>query len=150
MRRLPRSALRHSVKISMAHAALCHDRVGESLNLADAAAKYRNLQAIVVIEVDVKRRYRQFVVVVLVARQPLGEVTRPMFVDISEHRDASLPCAALSCLFDLSQANEVTDSFGTARVAAPTAKLVKRVEEIVVDGDRDALHDKTLEPQTTR
>lgn len=85
--RLPSRVLRHSVKIAMSHAALRHHGVRETLNVADAAAKYCDFQAIVVIEVYVKCRYRQFMVVVLIARQSLGQVARPMFVDISEHRD---------------------------------------------------------------
>jgi hypothetical protein len=72
------------MQIAVPHAALRYHRVGKGLNLVDRTAEHGDLRAVVVIEMNVQRRNRKIVIIVLFADQPLCEITGLVLVDISE------------------------------------------------------------------
>jgi hypothetical protein len=70
--------------------------IGERLHLGAFALQDRHLKAAFVVEMHMQRRLRQIVMVVELLRQPLGQVTRVVVVDVDQRGDA----VARSCHFD--------------------------------------------------
>jgi len=129
------------MKISVADSALGHDQVGERLDLRDAASKDGYFEAIIVVEVNVQGRDGQFVMIVLLGGEPLRQLARLMLVDVGQRTDARLLRLDPRRLRGLGFAHEVPDGLGPAGIAPLPTQSVEGGEEIVVDGDGDALHD---------
>jgi hypothetical protein len=132
------------MKMAVPYAALRQDRIRESLDLGQLATKDRDFEAVVMIEMHMKSRHRELVVVVLLARKPFGEIARLMFIDIRERRNAGAASSTFRGLFDLGFTDEVANRFRAACVASPVAQAIECFEETVIDCDRDALHGQDL------
>ena len=74
--------------VSVAHAAFGDDVVGEMLNLGACALQGRYFHAVVVVEMNVKRRHREIVVPVIVLHQAARQIPRGMIVDVDQRGDA--------------------------------------------------------------
>ncbi len=101
--------LRDDMKVAMPYAALGHDGIRERLNFTKAAPKDGDLQTVVVVEMHVQRGNREFVMAVLLAGEPLGQIPCSVLVDIGERGHARVVPPTLRCLFALRLANKVTD-----------------------------------------
>ena len=79
---------RHQMELAVTHAALAHRVVGQRPHRLGRAAQHRDLQAEIVVEMDVQRRHLQIVVLVLRLIEPPAEVARLVVVDIGQGGDA--------------------------------------------------------------
>ena len=91
------------------------------------------------IQVHVHARHAQIVVVMRGARQPLSQRTRPMIENVAQNRDAGrlvsqadIPGSRL--------ADQIPNCLGSAGIAAPFHHPIDHAQQIVIDGDREALH----------
>ncbi len=126
--------------MTVPHSALCRYGVGECLHIINATVQYGDFETVVVIEMDVQRGNRQRVMVVLGVCQSLGEVARPMLVNIGK-RGKTMRAAALGRVFvGFGLPDQIAYCLGAAGVAMPLAKLIHFIQQVVVDGDGDALH----------
>lgn len=89
---------------------------------------------------DVKRRDGEVVMVVLFAGQTLGQIARPMLIDVCQGRDTCVVRAAVGGLFDLALTDYISNSLRPACVALPVANLIECFQEVVINSDGDALH----------
>ena len=79
---------RNDVQLAVAHAALADRVVGQLLHRLGRAAQHRDLQAGVVVEMDVQGRDLEIVVAVLRLGEPPAEIARLVVVDIGQGGDA--------------------------------------------------------------
>src|ERR1700757_3686780 len=106
-------------KMPVAHAALADRVVGELLHRAGRASQHRDLEAAVVIEMDVHRRDLQVVMALLRLGEPLAELARLVVIDISEGGDSVAVSRILLSFPRLRVAQDVAQRLGPAAVAAP-------------------------------
>ena len=131
---------RHHHHAAVAHAALGDHVLGEVLHGAGLALEHCHFHATVMVEVDMQRRQRQFVMIVEGLGQPLGQFARGMVVDVDQGGDAvALGVQRLASLADAG-AGEVADRLGAVLVAAGGDDAVELGHQLVIDGDGHALH----------
>ena len=95
MRMAPAGALGgNQMQLAVAHAALAHRVVGQCPHRLGRAAQHRDLEAGIVVEMDVQGRHLQVVVPVLRLVEPPAEVARLVVVDIGQGGDAETVSAA--------------------------------------------------------
>ena len=124
----------------MAHPALGDDMVGERLHVGAASFQHRHLQAAIVVDVHMKRRLREAVVVVKILGQPLRQFARRMVVDITQGRDAVAAALDLRAQCSETAAQEIADRLGTIGIAMLCNEFIDFGDEVVVNGGCQALH----------
>ena len=75
---------RHAHDLSVTYAALSDDMLAELLHVVSLTLEHRDLEAGVMIEMDVQRSERQLVVLMIGVRQALGELPGGMVVGVDE------------------------------------------------------------------
>ena len=73
---------RNQMQVAVANSSLGDRRVGEFAYVGGMALQNRRLEAVVVIEMNVKRRQHEIVVIVLGLRQPPREVALIVIEDV--------------------------------------------------------------------
>jgi len=131
---------RYSNKASVTDAALGDYMPSELADVAHRAPQHRYLHATVVIEVKVKRRKRQLVMLVKGGHQPLGQIPRLVVIDIDQGRHAIPAAAGLLRSLLNSRPRQVPDGLGAVLVSPRLDDAVEIVHEVVVDRDGYALH----------
>ena len=131
---------RHHHHAAVAHAALGDHVLGEVLHGAGLALEHCDLHATVMVEMDMQRRQRQFVMIVEGLGQALGQLARGVVVDVDQGGDAvALGVQGFAGLADAG-AGEVADRLGAVLVAAGGDDAVELGHQLVIDGDGHALH----------
>src|ERR1700704_3228974 len=74
---------------AVAHAALGNDVVGKMLHLGAAPFQGRHFHAVVVVEMDMKRRHREIMMAMIVLHQASRQISRGMVVDIDKRGHAT-------------------------------------------------------------
>ena len=74
--------------MTVAHAALGDDVIGEFLHIGATALEHRDLHAAFVVKMHVQCCLREIMAVVEIPRQPLRQFARLMVVEIDQRRDA--------------------------------------------------------------
>src|SRR5580692_10387790 len=74
---------------AVAHAALGNDVVGEMLYLGSGPSQGRDFHAVVVVEVDMKRRHREIMMAMIVLHQASRQISRGVVVDIDQRGHAA-------------------------------------------------------------
>src|ERR1700722_5627363 len=69
---------------AISYAALGNDVVGEMLHLGSGAFQGRHFHAVVVVEVDMKRRHREIMMAMIVLHQASRQIPRGVVVDIDQ------------------------------------------------------------------
>ena len=87
---LERRIERDGHEAAMTHAALRDQMLGKMLHLAALSLEHRDLHALIVIEMHMHGRQRQFAVIVEILRQSLGEFAHRVVIDIDDGGDAIL------------------------------------------------------------
>ena len=131
---------RHHHHAAVAHAALGDDVLGEVLHGAGLALEHCHFHAAVMVEVNMERRQRQFVMIVEGLGQPLGQFARGMVVDVDQGGDAVALGVQGFARFADAGAGEVADRLGAVLVAAGGDDAVELGHQLVIDGDGHALH----------
>src|SRR5215467_14024675 len=78
---------RHHHDMAVTNTALGDDMVGKRLHLAAAPLQNRDLEAGIMVDVNVQRRLREVVVLMILVGQALRQFARGVIVDIAQRRD---------------------------------------------------------------
>src|SRR5690606_30779954 len=125
--------------MTVAHAALCDDVIGEMLYLAHIPFQDGDFETIIMINMHMKCGDGEIMVMVLRRNNPAGQVTFLVFIDIREDRKTLI--AVLLCGFLRQRtAQNVSNRFGAVVIATALAQTVQCFKELVVEGDSDTLH----------
>src|SRR5690242_17004183 len=130
------------MELAVAHAALADRLVRQRPHRLDGTAQHRHFQAGIVIEMDVKRRDLQVVMLVLRSGKTLAELSRLVIVDIGQRRNAEALGLAVASelLAGLDVAQDVAQRLRAAGIAPRSHVPVERIDEVVVDRKGYALH----------
>lgn len=133
----PHALHRDHVKLAMTDAALAHRVVGQAPDGLHRALQHRDLQAGLMIEMDMQGCDLEVVMGVLRAGEPPAEIARRVVVDIGQGRDTGAVVLAIGVLVEalprLQPAQEVAQGFGAARVAMLLHVSIQRRDEVVID-----------------
>ena len=99
-------------KASVAYAALGNNMLSEAPDIAHSTLEHCDLQATVVIQVDVHRRDRQIMVVVKGSGQALRQFPFPVIIDVYKRRHAKLGVVYLALHVGNSGSSEIADRLG--------------------------------------
>jgi hypothetical protein len=126
---------------AITHPSLGNYLVRDGLNISIAAFKDRYFQATVVIEMHMHRRQRHVVMLVKRVYQPIAQLAGGMVVNINQRSNAVV--AAAHALYGLGQSGprQVSDSLGAVLVSTCLDDSIDVRHEVIVDGDRNALHE---------
>jgi len=131
---------RHHHDLAVANAALGDDMIGERLHLAAPSFEHRDLKTGIVVDVNVQRRLREVMMFVIVVGQPLRQFTGGMVVDVAQRRDAVSVARGSASGMLQPAAQEIAKRLGAAGLAVLRDEVVYLAEEVVIDGDGQALH----------
>jgi len=137
---MPAMIQRHDVEVTQPNTTLGYHAVCKFPDISEFAFQYRDFQAILSVDMNVQGRYRQVVMVMLCACQPLRQFPGLVFVNIRQGREASGIANPDRLLAGDGFANDIAKRFGPARIAALFAQPIDRFQKIVIDRDGDALH----------
>ena len=130
----------NQVQLTMAHTPLGDQGVREVPHRIDASLEDDGLQALVMVEMGVRRRHREIVMRVLQAGESLAELALVMVVDVGERRDAVPAGVAMQPTRLQMTAKEVPDGLAATRVAALRDQVVEGLREIAVERDGESVH----------
>lgn len=133
MHRAGRGALvGNEMEVAVANAPLRDHPIGHRPDVDACTSQYRNLQAGVVIDVRMERRYGQLVMGVLLLGQPPSQVSDTVVVDVADHSEARsrldsgrLPTKRFP--------HEVAQSLGAAGVSPLLRTGIERLEKVIVE-----------------
>jgi hypothetical protein len=114
--------------------------IGERLYLGHLSLQYQSLDAVVVIQMHMRRRNDKVVVLVLHRHQPLREGAYVVVVDVGEVRDACRVGRGLSALFAHRFAHEVAHRLRSVLVAANFGMTIELPGKLFIERNRDSLH----------
>ena len=130
----------HAAAVALDPALLRHHAVGKGLHLGNGTLQHAHLEAVLVVHVDVQRRDRQVVVVVLGRGQAPGEIARLVLIGVGQRRDAGRIARSRRLLPGCGLPDEIADCLRPAAIAAPLRERVHDGEKVVVDGDGEGGH----------
>jgi hypothetical protein len=97
-----------------------------------------------VVDVHVKRRLCEIVVIVEILGQPLRQLTSGVIVDVTQRRDTlAITDRVITGVFEAAP-HQIAKRFRAIRIAALFDEFVHLGNEVVVDRDRQALHVASL------
>jgi hypothetical protein len=124
-------------------AAFSNDAVGELSHVSGAALEHRNFHAVLMIEVNVERRLCQIMTVMGRLHEPLGQIARCMVVDEDKRAHAVATLSRILCGLLDSGAGKVPDRLRSVLVSPPFNDPVKVRHQVVVESNRNALHNES-------
>jgi hypothetical protein len=127
-------------KASVAYAALGNNMLSEAPDIAHSTLEHRDLQATVVIQVDVHRRDRQIMVVVKGSGQALRRFPFPVIIDVYKRRHAKLGVVYLALHVGNSGSSEIADRLGPVLITKRGNNTIECRHKLLIDGDGDPLH----------
>jgi hypothetical protein len=131
---------RHEHDVAVAHASLGDDVVGKCFHFGTASLEHGHFQTTVVVEMNMERCLREIVVIVKVLGQALRQLARGMVIDVAQGRDAFAALRDLQVGLLQTAAGQVADRLRAVGVTARRNEGVEFGDEIVVNGDGQALH----------
>lgn len=126
---------------SVTDAAFGDDVVGEVLDVPARSLHRRDFEAGRIIQMDVHGRNRDVVVLMRTLDQPVRQIARGMIVNIDQRSDAVVGACAFLPHLRQTVTREITDDLGAVLIAAFGCCSVDLFEQVVVEGDGDALHE---------
>ena len=123
------------IKRTETHATFGADAVGERAHATDRPLEDRRLKAILVVQMHVRRRHHEIMMVVPDRGQPGGQIADLMIVDIGERRDARGVWIGCQVTRIDHLANKISHGFGSALVAALLRERIKGGRQIGVERD---------------
>jgi hypothetical protein len=121
------------IQHSVADTALGNELVGELTHALDAAFEHHGLDALIVIQMRVHRRYREFVMGVLNACQSFRQFALVVIVNVGKIRNAGAACIALLGAHLQVIAQYVANRLAARRVAPLFDELVERTGQTFVE-----------------
>src|SRR5579871_6142004 len=131
---------RQNGDLTMAHAALGDDVVGERFHLSAASAQHRHLEATFAVDMNVKRCLCEIVMLMKVTGQALGQFPRSVIIDVAQRRDAMTIAGRLRTDLVETASQQIAKRFRAVGIAPMSHECVHLGQEAVVDRDRQALH----------
>jgi hypothetical protein len=133
---------RQNHDMAVPHAALGNDMPGECFYFRTSSPEYGDLKTGIVIDVHVKRRLCEIVVVVEILGQPFRQFAGGMIVDVTQRRDTlAIADRVVTGVFETAP-HKIAERFRTIGVAALRDEFIHLGNEVVVDRDRQALHSR--------
>ena len=133
----------NEVHIPVAHASQRHELLGEGLRRLDGPAHEHGFQAVGVIEMNLRGRDHQIVMLVLQFGYLLRRGPVVMIVDITDAGGTPFrPVFLQTDMADL-VADEIPHGFGAIDVAPLAYEGVELLCELIVQRDGEALHEKS-------
>src|SRR5579883_139672 len=128
------------IEIPVPHAALGDQPVRELPHPLDRPLQQHRFQAVLVIDVRMRRGYDQVVVGVLQTRQTLGQLTLVMVVDVRQARGA-VPVAVAALPLGLQvAAQDIAHRFAARRIASPLDEPIESPRQPFIQRYREAIH----------
>jgi hypothetical protein len=112
---------------------------GDALDRTRGSPKDEDLQAVVMIEVDVKRRDDLLMMRMLLGREAVRKIRGVVIVDERDRSDG-LSLTGLPLLLDERRTHEIAYRLGPVHVAALGNELVEPVEQTLVCRDPESDH----------
>jgi hypothetical protein len=119
-----------------------NDAVSEPPDVRGAALQHGHFHAMVMIEMNVKGRLRQIMTAMGRPYEPLGQIADRMVVYENERADARATLSCVLCRLLNSGAGKVADRLRSILVSPPFDDTVKVRHQVVVESNRNTLHNE--------
>ncbi len=130
----------NNMQIAVTHAPLGNDGIGEIANIIRWPAQNHGLQTGIVVQMDVKGRQAEIMMIMLALGQPTRQLALVVIENIRQTADAMGGGAAFQPLALQFFANNVAESLGPVQITVSGHELVELNQKVVIQRYGDSFH----------
>ena len=124
----------------MPHSAFGDDVIGKLLHFFPRSFQDCYLHAAFMVQVNMKRRLGEVVMIVKVSGEPLRQFALVMVVDVDQCGETRFSAGRLHRMLVQAGSSQIADCLGAIGIAVSSHVALQLRAEIIVYGDCDALH----------